>query len=109
MTEQYRTLSQAEFDAWHTQYKADNHYPLQGRNAKTGALQPLSIGPTTEYVAPIKVDSTDVRFTVDEKVAVLPGKPGAPPTFKTDGTLDVVKTKADQAALDAAGAQAVVG
>jgi hypothetical protein len=98
----FRSASLAEFDAWHEKYKADHGYPLPGRNALTGEIQPLSIGPTTEYTEPIKIDDTDVRFLVEDKIAaVAPGKPSVPPSRKIDGTVDVLRSEADQAAVDA--------
>lgn len=92
MTE-YRSLSEAEFIAWHEKYKQDNGYPLQGRNAATGEL--VDVGWTTEYTAPIKVDETDVRFTVDEKVSVKPGRLSTAVTTKADGLVDVAATRAE--------------
>lgn len=93
-------MTAAQFKAWHDSYKADRGYPLQGRNAATG--EPVDVGWTTEYTAPVVVDAGDVRFEVDPKdVPVLPGKKAARPVFKADDTLDVAKSKADQAALEA--------
>lgn len=90
---EFRSLSLAEFTAWHEKYKSDNGYPLPGRNAKTGQIQPLSIGPTTDYTAPIIIDTLDVRFPVDEKIAVKLGRLSTPPVYKSDGTVDTVASK----------------
>jgi len=98
---EWRSLSKADFDKWHDKYKADNGYPLPGRNAKTGELEPPGVGETTEYVTPTEVDSTDVRFDVgdlDDK----PGKASWEPAYKEDGTIDVAKSKIDPPAEDLA-------
>lgn len=99
MTE-WRTASKAEFDAWHAQYKAENGYPIQGRNAATGDL--VDVGWTTEYTSAEQVTKDDVRFVVDAKdVPVMPGKLSSAPARKVDGSIDVVRSKSDQAAADA--------
>ncbi len=105
MTE-WRTLTKAEFDTWHAAEKAARGYPVRGRNAQTGALQPLSVGPTTEIVAPVQVDTTDVRFdaagvAAEEKdlqgvvVKALPGKVSWEPARKPDGSIDAVASKVE--------------
>jgi len=91
MTE-WRSLSRASFKTWHDQYKADNGYPLPGRNAKTGELEPPGVGETTEYVTPTEVDSTDVRFDVGD-LADKPGVASWEPAYKEDGTIDVAQSK----------------
>lgn len=94
----WRSASKAEFEAWHEQYKRDNGYPLQGRNAATGEL--VDIGWTTEYTAPIEVDATDVRFVVDSKVSTSkPGRASLAPVRKADGSVNIAASKADQVAL----------
>ena len=101
---EWRSLSRADFKTWHTKYKADNGYPLPGRNALTGELQPLTVGPTTDYAAPLEVDAADVRVTVDEKsflrtddegviTDTAPGVPSWAPAYNDDGTVDIVKSK----------------
>ena len=98
--------SKAAFDTWHATEKAARGYPLPGRNAKTGAVQPLSIGPTTDIVSFVQVDATDVRTDVgglvqevrDAQGVVIKALPGAAswaPTIKADGTIDVVNSKVD--------------
>jgi len=101
---EFRSLSEAEFNAWHAKFKADNGYPLQGRNAATGEL--VDVGWTTEYTSPIKVDDTDVRFPVDEKVAVKPGRNAPPPKYKADLTLDATASKAELEATPIKSAEA---
>ena len=97
MTE-WRSLSRADFKTWHDQYKADNGYPLPGRNALTGELQPPGVGETTEYVAPVEVDATDVRVAFgDDVLANAPGGASWAPTYKDDGTIDVTKSKTEPA------------
>ena len=94
--------SVAEFDVWHDKYKADNGYPLPGRNAATGEIQPLTVGPTTDYVAPVEVDDTDVRVAFgDDVLDDAPGEASWAPTYKDDGTLDVVKSKTEPASKPA--------
>ena len=97
MTE-WRSLSRADFKTWHDQYKADNGYPLPGRNALTGEIQPLTVGPTTDYVAPVEVDDTDVRVAFgDDVLDDAPGVASWAPTHKDDGTVDVAKSKTEPA------------
>ncbi len=84
MTAQWRSFgSVALFDAWHNGFKTSKGYPLAGRNAKTGQVQPLSIGPTTEYTTPYTETVLDVRALVDDKDTALPGVPSTPPTVLT--------------------------
>jgi len=85
--------SVAEFDAWHDQYKADNGYPLPGRNALTGELKPPGVGETTEYVTPIEVSATDVRVAFEDDMLDKPGKASWEPAYKEDGTIDAVNSK----------------
>ena len=93
MTE-WRSLSRADFKTWHNKYKADNGYPLPGRNALTGEIQPLTVGPTTDYTAPAEVSATDVRVEFEDDVlANAPGEASWAPVYKDDGTIDVVKSK----------------
>ena len=105
-------MSRADFKTWHDKYKADNGYPLPGRNALTGELQPLTVGPTTDYADPVEVDATDVRVTVDEKsflrtddegviTDTAPGVPSWAPAYNDDGTVDVVKSKTEPASKPA--------
>ena len=97
MTE-WRSLSRAAFKTWHDQYKSDNGYPLPGRNAATGEIQPLTVGPTTEYVVPVEVSATDVRVAFgDDVLANAPGVASWAPTYKDDGTIDVAKSKTEPA------------
>ena len=96
MTE-WRSLSRANFKKWHAQYKADNGYPLPGRNALTGELQPPGVGETTEYVVPVEVSATDVRVAFEDDVLIKPGKASWAPTYKDDGTIDVAKSKTEPA------------
>lgn len=111
MTE-WRTLGKAEFDAWHAAEKAARGYPLRGRNAQTGALAPVGVGMTTDIVAPIQVDTTDVRFDAvgvaaeekDDKGVVvkpLPGKVSWEPVRKLDGSIDAVASKVEPVKVDA--------
>lgn len=107
MTE-WRTLTRAEFDTWHAAEKAARGFPVRGRNAQTGALQPVGVGMTTEIVAPIQVDTADVRIDItgvadevkDEKGVVvkpLPGRVSWEPVRKLDGTIDVAASKVQPA------------
>ena len=100
MTE-WRSMSRANFKKWHDKYKSDNGYPLPGRNALTGELEPPGVGETTEYVTPTEVDSTDVRFDVGD-LADKPGKASWAPVHKEDGTIDATKSKATPPAEDLA-------
>lgn len=105
MTE-WRTLTKAEFDAWHEAEKAERKFPIPGRNALTGEEQPLDVGPTLDLVAPTVVDKDDVRFPVDGVAAevkdaegvvlkALPGKVSWEPVRKVDGTIDAVASKTE--------------
>ena len=94
MTE-WRSLSRADFKTWHDQYKADNGYPLPGRNALTGELQPPGVGETTEFVVPVEVDATDVRVAFEDDVLIKPGKVSVAPVYNDDGTVNVTESKAD--------------
>lgn len=100
----WRTLGRDEFDTWHAAEKAARGYPVRGRNAQTGALQPVGVGMTTEIVAPIQVDATDVRFDAvgvvaeekDDKgivVKALPGRVSWEPKRLEDGKIDVAASK----------------
>ena len=87
-------MSRADFKTWHDKYKADNGYPLPGRNALTGEIQPLAVGPTTDYAAPAEVDAADVRVAFGDGVAAdAPGVASWAPTYLLDGAIDVVKSK----------------
>ena len=91
MTE-WRSLSRADFKTWHDKYKADNGYPLPGRNALTGEIQPLTVGPTTDYADPVEVDAADVRFDVED-IDDKPGRASAAPVYNADGTVNVTASK----------------
>lgn len=97
-------VSVDEFNAWHAEEKAARGYPLPGRNAKTGDISPLSVGPTTDIVSPVVVDAADVRVDLEglvqevkaEDGTVLKELPGAEswkPTYDVDGKVDVVESK----------------
>ena len=86
-------MSRAGFKTWHNKYKADNGYPLPGRNALTGEIQPLTVGPTTEYAECVEVDHADVRVDVGD-IDDKPGRASVEPVYNDDGTIDVTKSKA---------------
>lgn len=95
----WRTLTRAEFDAWHQAYLTANGYPLPGRNAKTGALVPAPVGVTTAYTSPLDVASADTRFTVmfeeqyDENglpLNTLPGEAANDPSWFFDSSLETL-------------------
>jgi len=100
-------MTKAEFDAWHAAEKAARGYPLRGRNAKTGALAPAGVGMTTDVVAPVQVDTADVRIPLvgtsiaevkDDKGVVvkpLPGRVSWEPVRKLDGTVDAAASKVE--------------
>ena len=92
MTE-WRSLSRADFKTWHDKFKSDNGYPLHGRNAATGEIQPLDVGPTTDYVVPVEVDRADVRVDVGD-IDDKPGRASGAPVYNDDGTVNVTKSKA---------------
>mgnify|MGYP000997970365 FL=1 len=98
----WRTMSAADFATWHSAFKTTNSYPIAGRNAATGVVQSLSVGPTTDYTTAHTVDSTDVRFLVKQSdFTTLPGKASAAPRRNSNGTVNTVDSLADQTALDA--------
>ena len=86
-------MSRAAFGLWHTKYKADNGYPLHGRNAATGEIQPLDVGPTTDYTECVEVDHADVRVDVGD-IDDKPGRASGAPVYNDDGTVNVTKSKA---------------
>jgi len=102
-------MSKAEFDTWHAAEKAARGYPVRGRNAKTGALAPAGTGMTAEIVAPVQVDTTDVRIPLDGTsiaevkddkgvvVKPLPGRASWEPARKADGTIDAAASKVQPA------------
>jgi len=97
----WRTLTKAEFDAWHEGYKRDNKFPLRGRNAATGELAPAGVGMTVDLVKPVEVTKDlDVRFEDlwDTKL----GREVAQPIYKTDGTVDKFATLAEDVELEKA-------
>lgn len=97
----WRTLTKAEFDAWHQQYLADNGYPLPGRNAATGELVPAPTGVTAAYTNALEVASADCRFTVlmPDDDPDLPGDPAADPSWFFDTSLETLWVDADRWAL----------
>jgi len=99
-------MTKAEFDVWHAAEKAERGYPIPGRNAKTGEVQPLDVGPTTDIVSPVQVDKDDVRFDAAGVVTevknelgtvlkALPGKVSWEPARKLDGSIDAVESKVE--------------
>ena len=95
----WRTLTKAEFDAWHAAYLADKGYPMPGRNAATGEI--VDTGATTAYASPIEVASADCRFVVLMPVddPDLPGDPANDPSWFFDSTLETLWVDADAWAL----------
>lgn len=103
----WRTLSRAEFDAWHAAYKQAHGFPLPGRNAATGELVPAPTGVTTDYTTPTDVGTADSRFTImfDGLEGDLPGAPAADPSWFFDTSLEQLWVDADQWALVSAESQ----
>lgn len=97
---QWRTLSRAEFDTWHAEYKAEAGYPLAGVNAATGLAVPAPTGVTTDYTTPIQLGSFDQRFVVMfDDPNDLPGDPAVDPSWFFDTSLTQLWVDADKWAL----------
>lgn len=79
--------SHALFDAWHTTFKTSKGYPLAGKNALTGQVQPLSTGATTSYTTPYDEAALDCRALINDADTVLPGAVSAIPTALAAGAV----------------------
>ena len=100
MTE-WRSMSKAEFDAWHLEYRRANGYPKRGRNAATGAVRPVGVGMTTAYIEPVEVvKGLDVRVPAWGELAER-GRRAAEPRRRDNGTVDATATAAADLELEA--------
>lgn len=97
---QWRTMTRAEWNAWHTRFKTTNRFPKRGRNAASGKLADVGTGMTSEVASYDQVDVSDVRVLLPE-LDDMPGRRSRAVVRDAEGRVDVVRSKTEQVEVDA--------